>query len=342
MPDPGPLRVVDQWAYHSRLYRAGAYAATVDNLAVLQLVSFGCGLDAITSDQLEEIVTLRGRLYAQIKIDEGANLGPARIRIRSLQAAMRERREQLAHSAVMPDEPPPAFTRDMRETHTLLVPQMSPLHFQFTEEVFASEGYRAVLLPSVSRAAIELGLRHVNNDACFPAIVVVGQLLEALKSGVYDPEKVALVISQTGGGCRATNYIGFLRKALLDEVTITQGPRFEAYAEAWLAENPGKSRLDVPPLKVEVAGRHLIMPGRRFCEYQLRAVIEEVQDCQLEKMPLKLLYLSFPFETREPMRLALYVSKMVLGDFEPEKGQEVDAYVWLQARIIDIDQGPQQ
>ena len=216
MPDPGPLRVVDQWAYHSRLYRAGAYAATVDNLAVLQLVSFGCGLDAITSDQLEEIVTLRGRLYAQIKIDEGANLGPARIRIRSLQAAMRERREQLAHSAVMPDEPPPAFTRDMRETHTLLVPQMSPLHFQFTEEVFASEGYRAVLLPSVSRAAIELGLRHVNNDACFPAIVVVGQLLEALKSGVYDPEKVALVISQTGGGCRATNYIGFLRKALLD------------------------------------------------------------------------------------------------------------------------------
>ena len=133
-----------------------------------------------------------------------------------------------------------------------------------------------------------------------------------------------------------------LRKALLDEVTITQGPKFEAYAEAWLAENPGASRLDVPPLKVKVAGRQMIMPGRRFCEYQMRAVNEEVQDCQLEKMPVKLLYLSFPFENREPMRLALYVSKMVLGDFEPEKGQEVDAYVWLQARIIDIDQGPQQ
>lgn len=216
MPDPGPLRVVDQWAYHSRLYRAGAYAATTDNLAVLQLVSFGCGLDAITSDQLEEIVTLRGRLYAQIKIDEGANLGPARIRIRSLRAAMRERREQQTCRALAPCAPPPVFTRAMRESHTLLVPQMSPLHFQFTEEVFAAEGYRAVLLPSVNRAAIELGLRHVNNDACFPAIVVVGQLLEALKSGAYDPEKVALVISQTGGGCRATNYIGFLRKALQD------------------------------------------------------------------------------------------------------------------------------
>lgn len=216
MPDPGPLRVVDQWAYHSRLYRAGAYAATVDNLAVLQLVSFGCGLDAITSDQLEEIVTLRGRLYAQIKIDEGANLGPARIRIRSLLAAMRERREKQACRAVMAGGPPPVFTRDMRETHTLLVPQMSPLHFQFAEAVFASEGYTAVQLSHVDRAAIELGLRHVNNDACFPAIVVVGQLLAAVKSGAYDPDKVALVISQTGGGCRATNYIGFLRKALLD------------------------------------------------------------------------------------------------------------------------------
>ncbi len=216
MPDPGPLRVVDQWAYHSRLYRAGAYAATVDNLAVLQLVSFGCGLDAITSDQLEEIVTLRGRLYAQIKIDEGANLGPARIRIRSLLAAMRERREKQACRAVMVGGPPPVFTRDMRETHTLLVPQMSPLHFQFAEAVFASEGYTAVQLSHVDRAAIELGLRHVNNDACFPAIVVVGQLLAAVKSGTYDPDKVALVISQTGGGCRATNYIGFLRKALLD------------------------------------------------------------------------------------------------------------------------------
>lgn len=133
-----------------------------------------------------------------------------------------------------------------------------------------------------------------------------------------------------------------LRKALLDQVTITQGPRYEAYAQAWLQENPGKSRLDVPPLKVDVTGRHLIMPGRRFCEYQLRAAVEEVQDCQLEKMPVKLLYLSFPFENREPLRLPVYASKMVLGDFVPEKGQEVDAYVWLQGRIIDMDEGPQQ
>lgn len=216
MPDPGPLRVVDQWSYHSRLYRAGAYAATMDNLAVLQLVSFGCGLDAITSDQLEEIVTLRGRLYAQIKIDEGANLGPARIRIRSLLAAMRERLPRGTGLPTLDLKIPPAFTREMRRTHTLLIPQMSPVHFQFMEAVFSPEGFNSVQLPKVDREAIELGLRHVNNDACFPAIVVVGQLLQAVRSGTYDLEKIALVISQTGGGCRATNYIGLLRKALVD------------------------------------------------------------------------------------------------------------------------------
>lgn len=223
MPDPGPLRVVDQWAYHSRLYRAGAFASVTDNLAVLQLVSFGCGLDAVTSDQLEEIVLRNHRLYAQIKIDEGANLGPARIRIRSLKAAMRERQEkrnefyqkscEIYHEG---NYGYPVLTPEMKHTHTLLVPQMSPLHFQFAKEIFASEGYDAVLLPNVGRTAIETGLRYVNNDACFPAIVVIGQLLEEINSGKHDPEKIALVISQTGGGCRATNYIAFLRKALKD------------------------------------------------------------------------------------------------------------------------------
>lgn len=228
MTDAGPLRVVDQWAYHSRLYRAGAFAATTKNLAVLQLVSFGCGLDAITSDQLEEIVLRNGRLYAQIKIDEGANLGPARIRVRSLLAAMREKCRELKPDAqvtgaigqkpdrILSPASFPQFSREMKHTHTLLVPQLSPLHFQFAKEIFASEGYDAVLLPHVSRQAIELGLRYINNDACYPAIVVIGQLLEAISSKRYDPRKVALVISQTGGGCRATNYIGFLRRALVN------------------------------------------------------------------------------------------------------------------------------
>ena len=213
-PNPGALRVRDQWTYHSRLYRAGTFAADTENLAILQLVSFGCGVDAITSDQLEEIVNAKGRLYAQIKIDEGDNLGPAKIRIRSLLAALKDmqltrRREEPVRTAK-----PPVFTAEMKKTHTILIPQLSPMHFQFLKTVFASEGYKVEQLPKVSKAAIELGLKHVNNDACFPAIVVIGQLLQAIKDGNYDTDKIALLISQTNGGCRASNYAGLLRRAL--------------------------------------------------------------------------------------------------------------------------------
>lgn len=128
-----------------------------------------------------------------------------------------------------------------------------------------------------------------------------------------------------------------IRKALLDELTIAQGPAWEAHVEEWLRENPDKKRQDAPPLKVDIKGRHFIMPGRFFGEYQVRAIVEQVQDCRLEKMPVKLLYLSFPFEDRPQMRLALYASRHVLGQWEPVPGEEVDAYVWLQGRIIDLE-----
>ncbi|MBO4334509.1 MAG: 2-hydroxyacyl-CoA dehydratase [Desulfovibrio sp.] len=214
--DPPKLRVVNQWEYHSRLYRAGAFAVQRSNLAILQLFSFGCGLDAITSDQLEEIVSGAGHLYAQIKLDEGTNLGAARIRIRSLMATMREKRGSFCRCPREESAGPPPFTEAMRETHTLLIPQMSPIHFAFAEAIFQGSGYKAALLPSVDREAIDLGLRYVNNDACYPAIVVIGQLLQAVQSGRWDTSKIALVISQTGGGCRATNYASLLRKAMLD------------------------------------------------------------------------------------------------------------------------------
>lgn len=129
-----------------------------------------------------------------------------------------------------------------------------------------------------------------------------------------------------------------IRKALLDELTITQGPQYEAHAAAWLEEHPGASRLDVPPLKIPMTGKRAIMPGRRFGEYQVRNVVERVEDFRLEKMDVKALYLNFPFEDRAPLRLALYASKFVLGDYVPEEGDEIEAYVWLEGRIIDLEQ----
>lgn len=212
-----PLRVIDQWMYHSRLYAAAGFVTTQPNLELVQLNSFGCGLDAITTDQVQEILSAGSKIYTALKIDEGTNLGAAKIRIRSLLAVIGERRE----SGPINEKAPCyleriVFTKKMKQTDTILIPQMSPIHFEILQEVIKTEGYNIELLPTVEKQAIEEGVKYVNNDACYPAIIVIGQLLEALQSGKYDLNHTAVMITQTGGGCRATNYISLLRKALKD------------------------------------------------------------------------------------------------------------------------------
>jgi predicted CoA-substrate-specific enzyme activase len=212
-----PLRVVDQWAYHSRLYAAATFVSRRDDLDLVQLTSFGCGLDAVTSDQVAEILARTGKVYTTMKIDEHANLGAARIRLRSLAAAIEER-EGAGRRSHAPDPQParPVFGADMRPRYTILAPQMAPVQFEVVEEAFRASGYDFEVLKAAGREAIDEGLRSVHNDACFPSIIVTGQLLSALRSGKYDLARTALLITQTGGGCRATNYIGFIRKALTD------------------------------------------------------------------------------------------------------------------------------
>ena len=264
----GRLRVRDQWAYHSRLYQAAELVTTRDDLELVQLNSFGCGVDALTTDQVQEILESAGGVYTSLKIDEVSNLGAATIRLRSLAAASEARAaEKAAHAeeadgsaddaveidtTVPADEPSakaadrparkgaektekaagpretgfavggrelpgatgPVFTEAMRATHTILMPQMSPVHFRPLEPLMRRLGYQVELLESATRDDLEVGLRYVNNDACFPAIMVIGQLIGAFTDGSHDPDSCVVAISQTGGICRATNYAAMLRKGL--------------------------------------------------------------------------------------------------------------------------------
>lgn len=220
------LRVVDQWSYHSRLYHAAEFVSRTEGFQIVELNSFGCGLDSIVADQVKDILSAKHKIHTLLKIDEGTNLGAVTIRLRSLQSVM-ERSMRKHHNPEAPvetvvDDTPAydyervVFTEEMRKTYKILVPQMSPLHFQLLEPVLKSEGYDFDMLPAPTRDDVETGLKYINNDACYPAIIVVGQLMSALLSGKYDVNKTAVIISQTGGGCRATNYIGYLRKALID------------------------------------------------------------------------------------------------------------------------------
>ena len=213
------LRVVNQWVFHSRLYAAAEFVGSHDNLELVQLNSFGCGVDAVTTDQVEEILSSYEKMYTLIKIDEINNLGAVRIRIRSLLASMNKRlsnkREKSDNLGNYELHRVP-FTKEMKKDYTILVPQMLPIHFEFVTRAVAADGYKVEYLRDCTQHTVETGLKYVNNDACYPSILTTGQFIEALQSGKYDINRTAIIMSQTGGGCRATNYIGFIRKALKD------------------------------------------------------------------------------------------------------------------------------
>ena len=219
-----PVIVSDQWMYHSRLYAAASLVKQDDCLDLVQLNSFGCGLDAVTTDQVSDILTGSGKIYTVLKIDEVNNLGAARIRIRSLIAALRVRDKKNFERKIKSSAyHRKVFTNEMKDEYTILCPQMSPIHFDLLEPALNAFGYHVEVLQNDSRSAIDCGLKYVNNDACYPSLIVVGQIMEALLSGKYDPNKTAIFMSQTGGGCRASNYIGFIRRAL-EKVDMEQIP----------------------------------------------------------------------------------------------------------------------
>jgi len=232
-----PLRVRDQWSYHTRLYEAAAVVRDEPTLQLVQLNSFGCGIDAITTDQVQEILEAADDVYTVLKIDEVSNLGAATIRLRSLKAATAERRRSAEVTTLPEPRETPVFTKQARKEHTLYAPQMAPIHFRLLMPVFNRLGYNIELLERASKDDTECGLKYVNNDVCYPAIMVIGQLINKFETGGGDPDNSSVVITQTGGMCRATNYAGMLRKGLA-EAGFGQVPVLAMSAQG-LEEAPG-------------------------------------------------------------------------------------------------------
>lgn len=276
-----PLRVLDQWMYHSRLYKAATFAGTTDDVEIVQLNSFGCGLDAVTTDQVEEITKKNNKLHTVLKIDEGANMGAARIRIRSLKAAMDEReKNKVKHIDDSSPYERVYFTEEMKKDYTLLIPEMAPIHFQFLETALERAGYHAKRLPTVDKNAVEEGLKYINNDACYPTIVSLGQIISYLKSGEVDLDKVAIFMSQTGGQCRASNYVALLRKALKD-----------------------MGQEQIPVVSVNMSGLES-NPGFQLASYKLlkRALMGMVYG----DLFMRVLYATRPYEQQPGAANALY------------------------------------
>ncbi|MGB8454978.1 MAG: acyl-CoA dehydratase activase-related protein [Anaerocolumna sp.] len=276
-----PLVVVDQWMYHSRLYAAASYVKTMPNLELIQLNSFGCGLDAVTTDMVNDILSKSGKIYTVLKIDEVNNLGAARIRIRSLLSAIKDREHKHIIKAKVSSDAfhRVIFTEEMRKNYTLLCPQMSPIHFDILQPALKANGYNVEILDNDNHSAVDVGLKYVNNDACYPSLMVVGQIMDALLTGKYDLNKVAVMITQTGGGCRATNYINFIRRAL---------------------EKAGMSQIPVISLSVTGLEKN---PGMK---YTPKLLISAVQALVYGDVFMRVLYRTRPYEEEPGSANALY------------------------------------
>lgn len=309
-----PLMIMDQWMYHSRLYRAATYVRTNERLDLIQLNSFGCGLDAVTCETVNDILTKAGKLYTILKIDEVNNLGGARIRIRSLIAALRIR-------DLLTTEKPPIvssaykraiFTKEMKKDYTILAPQMSPIHFDFLEVALRRYGYRVVMM-SESKNVADIGLKYVNNDACYPSLLVVGQIMEAILSGEYDLSKTAVFMTQTGGGCRASNYVGFIRRAL-EKANLSHIPVISVNTSS-IESNPG---FKFTPASTVAAMQSLIY-GDVF---------------------MRVLYRTRPYEAVKGSANALYEKwkTIILESFKP--GNSLHFAKTVRAIIRDFDELP--
>ncbi len=208
---PESLEVADQWAYSNRIYRAAHWAGKEPAAQFVQFNSFGCGPDAVVIDEVRVILKTYGKVPVVLKIDEITSIGSARLRIRSM---VETRKESAKPVPGRSRKKLPPFKKADR-ARNILVPDFSPFYSVFAQTVFIPMGYQVEILPPPDSESVKLGLKYVNNDMCYPAIITIGDIIKGLNSQKYDLANTAVALTETGGQCRATNYTSLLKKALL-------------------------------------------------------------------------------------------------------------------------------
>jgi len=206
------LMAVTQWTYPNRVFKAAHYVAnSPDNVHFMMITSFGCGPDAFIIDETHDILDRKGKSFTLLKVDDVNNIGSLHLRVRSMVESLKFSQQQKVNKPFVTT--PPFTVVDRRRT--ILAPYFAGGYSEFIPTVFKMAGYNMITMPLDDKESVELGLQYANNEVCYPATIVVGSLLKALKSGKYNLDDTAVIITQTGGQCRATNYIMLIKKALV-------------------------------------------------------------------------------------------------------------------------------
>jgi len=209
------IQTIPQWAFPNRLMKAAQWVANQPerHIQYVMLNSFGCGPDAFIMDEIRDILSAAGKIFTLIKIDEISSIGSVRLRLRSLIETLKRRPACNEAVPACRHITPPFLTED--RTKQIIAPYFADCYSPFFSPIFRLAGYNLTILPPSDRESVEYGLRYANNEICYPAIVIIGDIVKAFKQGRFDPEKTAVGMTQTGGQCRATNYVALIKKALI-------------------------------------------------------------------------------------------------------------------------------
>jgi len=204
------VQVVSQWEYSNRAYHLAQWVREHSHIHCVQLNSFGCGVDAITVDEVKSILSEHNKTVLDIRVDEMTSSGSLELRIRSMIESMEPTEKEIL------ERPQPPLFQTEQQCKTLIMPHAIPFYIDFIKMFFCAKGYDFQILPMSDKRSVETGLRYVNNDMCYPCVVMIGDIINALDSGRYDLNDTAVCMFQSGGTCRLTNYTTLLEKALID------------------------------------------------------------------------------------------------------------------------------
>ena len=232
----GETYLVKQWAYMNRIMKSAQWAAEQgDDVQFVQMTSFGCGPDAFIQDEIRDILKRHGKPSTLLKIDDVSNTGSLKLRVRSLVESLKMKNHE-EHHAAQKLVTTRVFTPADKH-RTILAPFMTEYLTPIIPPILKLMGYNVVVLPMADAESAELGLQYANNEICYPATLIIGDIIKALRSGKYDLNNTAVAMSQTGGQCRATNYAGLIKRAMVangfkDVPLITLGVTSDASDDA--------------------------------------------------------------------------------------------------------------
>jgi predicted nucleotide-binding protein (sugar kinase/HSP70/actin superfamily) len=217
--DINDVHFVSQWAYPEQILKAAKWTAMQDSgVQFVELTSFGCGPDAFMLDEIHALLQRYGKALTQLKIDDVTNIGSLKLRVRSVIDSLKLNYCEGEQSReVLPFATTPIYTEEEhQQKQKIIIPYFTSFIAPLIPSFMRLAGYDADVLPMSNHESDDLGLRYANNEICYPATLIVGDIIKAFKNGLYNPETTTVLITQTGGQCRASNYISLIKKALVE------------------------------------------------------------------------------------------------------------------------------